>query len=97
MILLLPRPLIEADLMRVRDDNKETFAPISNVFVTKVLLRRPVLRVAQSAQRSLGLRFKDNFFIICLFILNSSVRVLCFVPRRQCVITVQTKSNLNII
>lgn len=96
MILLPPRPLIEADLMRVRDDNKETFAPILKVFVSKVLLRSRAPRVAQPAQRSLGLRFKDNFFIICLFILNV-VHVLCFVPRRQCVITFQTKSNLNII
>ena len=49
MILLPPWPLIEADLLRVRDDNKETFDPISTVFVS---IAEPGLRVGQSERRA---------------------------------------------
>ena len=49
MILLPPWPLIEADLLRVRDDNKETSDPISIVFVS---MAEPGLRVGQSERRA---------------------------------------------
>ena len=42
----------------------------------------------------LGLRFKDNFFIICLFTIKSSVSLLCFVPHNKGV-TVIIKQNVN--
>ena len=66
MILLPPRPLIEADLLRVRDDNKETSDPKSIVFVS---IAEPGPRVRQSERRArLASDSRIIFFVIFLFI-----------------------------
>ena len=69
MILLPPRPLIEADLSRVRDDNNETFAPISIVFVS---VAEPGLRVGQSERRA-RLASDSRMIILSFFCLFRKV------------------------